>query len=342
MQDQKTQKNVATFNCEVCDYTTSVKSNLTKHYKTDKHLSNILSIGKVSKVSTLFHCKHCAFSTHNKTNYKKHLETVKCKSVTILQKNAKNAKENSTLDPNTNNQNNNEHYRDWECQCGKTFADRTGLWRHKKICKNNAMDTTKLVEIVVEVMKNKTFMMEHGLTINNIDNSITTNSHNKSFNLNFFLNETCKDAYNMSEFVEQLDVTMDDMLNTSRVGYAKGVSEIVVKGLKALDIGKRPIHCTDSKRETLYIKENDKWSREPDDRPVLLGAIKKIAGKNINNIFEWQKQHTDYRDPQSRNNDLYLKMIVNVMQGGTDEEINASFCTVFRNVAHGAIIPKHN
>jgi len=155
------------------------------------------------------------------------------------------------------------------------------------------------------------------------------------------LNETCKDAYNISEFVEQLDVSMEDMLNTSRVGYTEGVSQIIVNGLKALDETKRPIHCTDVKRETLYIKENDEWSKEPDDRPVLLGAVKKIAGKNIKQISEWCKQHPNYRDSSSRDNDMHLKILVNVMQGGTDNEINNSFKTVFRNIATGTRIQKH-
>jgi hypothetical protein len=158
--------------------------------------------------------------------------------------------------------------------------------------------------------------------------------------LNFFLNETCKDAYNISEFVEQLDVSMEDMLNTSRVGYTEGVSQIIVNGLKALEEHKRPIHCTDVKREILYIKENDEWNKEADDRPILLGAVKKIAGKNIKQITEWCKDHPNYRDSSSRDNDIHLKMLVNVMQGGTDNEINNSFKTIFRNVATGTKIQK--
>jgi hypothetical protein len=187
----------------------------------------------------------------------------------------------------------------------------------------------KLMEMVKDIAKDKSIIHNN------------TNCNNKQFNLQFFLNETCKDAYNISEFVEQLDVSMEDMLNTSRVGYTEGVSQIIVNGLKALDENKRPIHCTDLKRETLYIKENDEWNKESEDKPILLGAIKKIAGKNIKQISEWCKQHPNYRDSTSRDNDIHLKMLVNVMQGGTDNEINNSFKTIFRNVATGTRIQKH-
>jgi len=186
----------------------------------------------------------------------------------------------------------------------------------------------KIIEMVKDISRDKSI-----ITGNN-------NCNNNQFNLQFFLNDTCKDAYNISEFVEQLDVSMEDMLNTSRVGYTEGVSQIIVNGLKALDENKRPIHCTDVKREILYIKENNEWTKESDDRPILLGAIKKIAGKNIKQISEWCKQHPNYRDSASRDNDIHLKMLVNVMQGGTDNEINNSFKTIFRNVATGTRIQK--
>jgi hypothetical protein len=230
----------------------------------------------------------------------------------------------------------------YECVCGKDFKTHSGLWRHHKrgcdlldnkkilelVIKQHDETIVKIIEMVKDISKDKSI-------INN------TNCHNKQFNLNFFLNETCKDAYNISEFVEQLDVSMEDMLNTSRVGYTEGVSQIIVNGLKALDENKRPIHCTDLKRETLYIKENNEWNKEAEDRPILLGAVKKIAGKNIKQISEWCKQHPNYRDASSRNNDIHLKMLVNVMQGGTDNEINNSFKTIFHNVATGTRIQKH-
>ena len=202
--------------------------------------------------------------------------------------------------------------------------------------------TTTIVDLIKQNEEFKQLLVEqNGAITSNSHNTNTYNNYGNNtnhFNLQFFLNETCKNAYNISEFVEQLDVSMEDMLNTSRVGYTEGVSQIIVNGLKALDETMRPIHCTDVKRETLYIKENDVWNKEAEDRPILLGAVKKIAGKNIKQISEWCKLHPNYRDSSSRDNDIHLKMLVNVMQSGTDSEISNSFGTIFRNVARGSVI----
>ena len=352
----------AKFFCETCDYSTNNKKDYKKHRETlkcksvtkspkipknpqkspknidencddvscieplDMNTDETLNAPSVTKKSLYkkykqknvdFSCENCDYVTSVKANYEKHCQTLKCRSVTKYKKVSEFASKE-------------EFSPSFECECGKTFKDRTGLWRHNKIC-NNRESVNKLMDMVMELAKNQA-------AITNIDNS--QNSHNKQFNLNFFLNETCKDAYNISEFVEQLDVSMEDMLNTSRVGYTNGISEIIVNGLKALDVTKRPIHCTDVKRETLYIKENNEWNKEADDRPILLGAVKKIAGKNIKQISEWCKLHPNYRDSSSRDNDIHLKILCNVMQGGTDAEIHHSFCTVFRNIAKGSVIPK--
>jgi len=354
-------KKLQVFFCETCDYGTNKKSDFIKHRETLK-CKSVTKSPKVAKVAEKspkisgnlsdditsqhiissnsdetpnevsvtilkrhkkcrpknaeYQCEYCDYITSHKSHYEKHCQTLKCQSVTKCQK-VPFSTQIEHFSPN------------YECECGKTFKDRTGLWRHNKIC-NNRESVNKLMDMVMELAKRDSICN----TTNN------TNCHNKQFNLNFFLNETCKDAYNISEFVEQLDVSMEDMLNTSRVGYTEGVSQIIVNGLKALDETKRPIHCTDVKRETLYIKENNEWVKEADDRPILLGAVKKIAGKNIKQISEWCKQHPNYRDSSSRDNDIHLRMLVNVMQGGTDNEINNSFCTIFRNVATGSKINK--
>jgi len=346
--------------CEICDYNTSRKSNYEKHLQTDKHFEKKIASqeAKLLPREAKYFCEVCYYSTQRKADFTKHCETLKCKSVTKSQKVTKVTEKSHSVVPFVGEHISSNSFVSCEiidsiysCVCSKDFKTHSGLWRHQKRCDmcippndNKLMEIVisnqkqhddtivKLVEMVKDLSKDKSI-------INNINNT-NTNCNNKQFNLNFFLNETCKDAYNISEFVEQLDVSMEDMLNTSRVGYTQGVSQIIVNGLKALDETKRPIHCTDVKRETLYIKENDEWTKEEEDRPILLGAIKKIAGKNIKQISEWCKQHPNYRDSSSRDNDIHLKMLVNVMQGGTDNEINNSFKTIFRNVATGSRIHK--
>jgi len=290
--------------------------------------------------SSIFHCESCDYTTNNKKDYKKHRTTTKCNQL-CLNKHNNIIAQTSISTPSDYNISSSIY----SCKCGKEFKARSGLWRHQKICAGESNDA-KLMELVISNQKQHETIVKIIEMVKDISkdksmiNSNNTNCHNKQFNLQFFLNETCKDAYNISEFVEQLDVSMEDMLNTSRVGYTQGVSQIIVNGLKALDENKRPIHCTDPKRETLYIKENNEWNKEADDRPILLGAVKKIAGKNIKQISEWCKQHPNYRDSSSRDNDIHLKMLVNVMQGGTDNEISNSFKTIFRNVATGTTIQK--
>ena len=328
--------------CENCDYSTSHKSHFDKHRETLKCIS-VTKCRKVPKSAEK--CRKVPQKLPTSPNQFASATCTNCESIVEYEP------EMTGLSPPA--------MTIFACKCGKEFKTRSGLWRHQKhptSCSGESSSDTiirllidsqqthhlneqrheetilKLVDMVKDISKDRSIINS---------NSNNTNCHNKQFNLQFFLNETCKDAYNISEFVEQLDVTMEDMLNTSRVGYTEGVSQIIVNGLKALDETKRPIHCTDVKRETFYIKENDTWNKEPEDKPILLGAVKKIAGKNIKQISEWCKQHPNYRDAASRDNDVYLKMLVNVMQGGTDNEINNSFKTVFRNVATGAQIKKH-
>jgi hypothetical protein len=298
-------------------------------------------VAKSRKKSQKYHCLKCKYTTCNKSDYNKHRDTAKCKNTDMAH-----VVDNETTDVVSYTSDNtlSRLEDDLACKCGKTFKERTGLWRHKKTCMLLGADENKLLELVLskhdETITKLVEMVKDLSKDKSVINTNCGNINNSKFNLNFFLNETCKDAYNISEFVEQLDVSMEDMLNTTRVGYTEGVSQIIVNGLKALDINKRPIHCTDIKRETLYIKENNMWNKEPENRPILLGAVKKIAGKNINQISEWRKTHPDYRNSSSRNNDIHLKMLCNVMQGGTDNEISNSFGTVFRNIAKGSLVPK--
>ena len=124
---------------------------------------------------------------------------------------------------------------------------------------------------------------------NNINSTI--NSHNKTFNLQFFLNEQCKDALNIKEFVESIQLQLSDLETTGRLGYVDGISSIFINNLEQLDTHMRPLHCSDSKREILYIKDNDQWTKESDDKTIIQNAIKQVANKNIKQISEWQKEN---------------------------------------------------
>ena len=151
------------------------------------------------------------------------------------------------------------------------------------------------------------------------------NVNNNSFNLNLFLNEKCKDAINISDFVDSIKLQLTDLEHFGYTGYVEGVSKILIKNLNELDVIKRPIHCSDLKREVLYIKDNNEWTKETDDKPVLKKAIKQVANKNIKQISEWAKIHPNYKDSKSKENDRYLKIVSESMCGITEEESNKNY-----------------
>ena len=168
------------------------------------------------------------------------------------------------------------------------------------------------------------------------NNNNTTNN----FNLNIFLNEKCKDALDLMEFVDTLQLKLHDLEETARLGYVEGISKIFMRGLQQLDIYKRPIHCSDLKREVLYIKDKNLWEKDDDEKTRLTNAIKIIGNKNIKQIPEWQKLNPEYRDPDSKQNDRYMKLLFNAMSGSTEEEQASNMNKIIKNIAKAVVIDK--
>ena len=157
------------------------------------------------------------------------------------------------------------------------------------------------------------------------NNSITNNSHytnsnNKSFNLNFFLNETCKNAMNITDFVDSLQLQLSDLEKVGEIGYIEGISNIIIKNLNALDVTERPIHCTDKKRETMYIRDEDKWEKEDDKHEKMHKMVKKIAYKNIDLISTFREKYPDLKKINSKYSDQFNKIIIESMGGKGDNE----------------------
>jgi hypothetical protein len=166
--------------------------------------------------------------------------------------------------------------------------------------------------MMMEVIKNG--------TISNSNNNINNNSHNKTFNLQFFLNETCKNAMNITDFVDSLNLQISDLEKVGEVGYIEGISSIIIKNLNALDVTERPIHCTDKKRETMYIRDEDKWEKEDEKRNKLHKMVKNVAFKNINLISYFQELHPDWKKINSKYSDQINKIIIESMGGKGDNE----------------------
>jgi ribosomal protein L37AE/L43A len=269
-------------------------------------------------------CELCDFNTSKLTDYNRHLETNKhirnSLSTVGNKKNEKNEKNN------------------YQCEfCGKIYTDRTGLWRHKTKCNNKVQDKSEqLIDYLMKENKEiKDMILElvkNGITKNS--HNTTTNSHNKAFNLNFFLNETCKNAMNITDFIESIKLQLSDLEKLGEVGYVEGISKIIVKSLNDLDETVRPIHCTDKKRETMYIKDENQWEKEDDNKTKLRKVVKKIADKNIRLLPQFREKYPDYKDSRSKTSDIYDKMVVEVMTSddNKDEKIihNISKATIIK------------
>ena len=192
---------------------------------------------------------------------------------------------------------------------------------------------------LIEHNKELTDVLIHQST-NITNNTLINNSTNKTFNLHVYLNETCKNAMNISEFVSSIKVNLEDLEYTGRQGYIQGISNIILNNLQKLEQHERPLHCNDLKREVIYIKDNDKWEKESESKPILTKAIKVIANENIKQIKFWKDKYPDCTDYDSKQNNMYLKIVSNSMNGLTEEESQSNISKIISNVAKETIIDK--
>jgi hypothetical protein len=333
-------------------------------------LANILRkmANKNSQNLHIFSCNICDYNTCKSSDYAKHLLTTKHKRLTMANENLSKSPE-VALDSNI-----------FMCVCNKKYNHMSSLCKHRKKCsKNNTsktdLDTSntgldeeadkieeadlepsskdiikmmkmQMIEnqeirsLIIELLKKETINTINN-NINNNNNISNNNCNNQSFNLNFFLNEQCKDAMNIDEFVDSIKMNLSDLENFAHLGYADGVSNIFAKGIKELGVHLRPIHCSDTKRETLYIKNNDEWIKETDDKPLITKAIKKVAFKNIKQINEWVKENPACKDPRTKKYDQYNKIVMNAMSGVTEEEQKNNIEKIVKNVTKSVAIEKY-
>jgi hypothetical protein len=267
--------------CEKCNYKCSKKSDFTKHISTAKHQMLINANGEIAKVAEI--------KLHH-------------------------------------------------CSCGKKYKHLPTLSRHKKqcnyVCNNENVNNEIIIDnefnmlktLLVDVMKSNQELQKQvidlckngtAVTNNNNLNSIQhTNSHNKTFNLQFFLNETCKDAMNISEFIDNIKLQLCDLENIGKLGYVEGISNIIIKNLKALDVEKRPVHCSDIKREIMYVKDKDTWEKESDEKQKIKSVISSLVSKNLKLLPEYQKKYPQCMNSESQKSDDYNQIIMETMGGG--------------------------
>ena len=309
----------------------------------------------VPKNPQKFYCEKCDYCTCNKKDFTKHNSTQKHYLLTNdLQKSPKNPK--SLGNPNNN-----------ICECGNIYKHRQSLFNHKKKCIFNKSNTnttntnTNNLEneinfdsnVVLElVQKNQEFQKEMFLDMqkqmfdfmkdkigDNNSTNIMNHSNNKTFNLQFFLNETCKDAMNISDFVESVKLQVSDLENVGKVGYIEGISNIIIQNLKAMDVNKRPVHCADQKREVMYVKDENTWEKEDENNKKLRKAIRMIAHKNICMLKDYRDKYPDCQEYDSKKNDQYNKIVYESMGGKGDNDYDKD-TKIIKKIAKEVVISK--
>lgn len=316
---------------------------------------------KTVKNGKSFYCDICDFECRWKSDYTRHLGTSKH----FQQQSVNNVEKNQpikTADDNIESK--------YICEnCSKHYKDRSGLWRHSKTCKKTSSpvetkldsiaeefilsDKVSASKILLAVLKDntelRTLMVEQNnkiinlmaaqpAPVTNITNN-NTNTINNQFNLNVFLNETCRDAMNINEFIENIEIQMKELEFVANNGYVAGITDIILTRLKQLDVSKRPVHCTDLKRETLYVKDSNEWNKDTTDNSKIKNMITKVAKKNYRQIPKWREQNPECQNPENEKYDFCINMMRNSLGELGDEQIKLDD-KIMKNIAKVVVVDK--
>jgi len=304
------------------------------------------------KLSNKFCCEICHYSTYRKSNFDNHLLSLRHHKATFGGNPLKQIKQQSTF----------------ECEiCSKIYYTNSGLWKHKQNCKDdtiiikpndNNISTAEILNIIKTLIKdNQDFTKELinsvvsnqsdtikeitkcGITntTNNVNNNSNNNSNNKTFNLQVFLNETCKNAMNLTDFIDSIKLQLSDLIKIGEIGYVEGISNIITSNLQSLDVTQRPIHCTDKKRETVYVKDEDKWEKDDDNNNKIRKLIKKVAYKNENLLPQYKQKHPGCNYSESKYADQYSKIVIEAMSGDKEKDDK-----IIKNISKAITINKEN
>ena len=305
-----------------------------------------------------FSCDNCNFRCSKKSNYDKHLLTAKHKILTNTYNKAP------------------EKCLTFKCGCGKIYKHRQSLYAHKKKCthvyiekdtsdtdsdtdteipsqeleliEDNNIDykhmfiqlmkqNQELQKTVVEQQKQYTETINEMIPkIGNTTNNTTNN--NQQFNLQFFLNEQCKDALNITDFMRSIELNMSDLIQTGKLGYVDGISRIFVKALKDMDVTERPIHCTDIKRETVYIKDENKWEKDDEDKTKMRKTIRSIENKNLKMLPKWQEENPEHKDLESKKSNEFMELSIIALGGQEDKDKSEK--KILKNILKEVVVDK--
>jgi hypothetical protein len=295
-------------------------------------------IPKIPKNPSIFTCVNCHYNTSSKKDYKKHEQTIKHRS---------------TLNPNETYIKNPVVF--YLCKCGKKYKHSSTLSTHKKKClvkaeivQNPSEDIIDILihenkdfkNIILELVKNNGDLQKQMMEVckkSSINNN-TVNSHNKTFNMQFFLNEQCKDAMNIMDFVDSMTLEFADLEDVGKLGYVEGISNIIIRKLNEMDIYKRPIHCSDVKREIMFVKDDNVWEKENSTYDRIRKAIKHITKKNGDMMIPWSQKHPSCMNIEHRLNEVYVQIMGQCMGG--KESFVESENKIMKKIAKAVFIDK--
>uniref|UniRef100_A0A6C0I5P2 C2H2-type domain-containing protein n=1 Tax=viral metagenome TaxID=1070528 RepID=A0A6C0I5P2_9ZZZZ len=311
---------------------------------------------KEQKRATSFSCQSCDFVCSSKFNWGRHIATAKHK-ILINPNYIPNAKKQETYD----------------CLCGKTYKHKSSLCHHQAKCKEQKERNVDLLspsvpttQIIVDIMKQsqeiQTILVEQNKEMQEIQkqnleyqkqilelskqpnqmitNNMTTTTNHNHFNLQFFLNTTCKDALSINDFVNSLDIQVADLEETGKLGYIGGITRIIVNGLKDVDVNKRPLHCTDLKRETVYIKNDKTWEKENSAKVQLKKAVERVSNRNLQQIRKWQEIHPLFKDTTTKENDMFIHLSTQAIGASSNEEDDRNIEKIMKNVLKEVVLDK--
>ena len=296
---------------------------------------------KLQKVANEYYCEICDYRCSNLFNFNKHCSTRKHKMMT-----------------NDDPKNNNVEPIHVCSHCNKIYKTKQSLWVHKQKCKAPEKENISMVlqdddvanlpihnYIMKLVEQNNEFKQTIMDLTQNQNTTINNNIQNKTinntqFNLNVFLQQTCKDALNMSDFIDSLEINTKSLERTGTHGYVHGISKIFMDGIRKLKVQERPIHCTDLKREVLYIKDNDTWTKDTEDNKQFKKALATVVHRNMIQIVQWEEDNPETSNPESKNYDFYFELARQSMGGGDQDVTDRNNEKILKAIAQEVHIDK--
>jgi len=292
-------------------------------------------IEKSPKIAKIFDCENCKYTCSKKSDFDKHLSTRKHEKLMNVN--------NKLIEKSPY----------YNCsQCNKEYKSNVGLWKHKKKCnidENIKLSDLTLLEkiynenidfknIILELVKSNTELQKQMIDVCKNSNTTINNNNSKTFNMQVFLNEQCKDAMNIMDFVNSMTLEFSDLENVGKNGYVEGISSIIIKKLNELDIYKRPIHCSDAKREIMFVKDDNVWEKENSTYDKLRKAIKYVTKKNSDMLIPWSKKYPACMNTSHPMNDTYIKLMGQAM-GGKEDFVDSEN-KIMKKIAKAVLINK--